>query len=131
MHDAAEKPVALVVDDDPSYRVLMRQLLERAGFTVLAVGDGRTALRALEVQPVAVLVTDLMMPEIEGLELIELVTRGFPGIRIVAVSGDGPTGNEGYLHLARLLGAHAALRKPFSGGVLAAAAMPAAACAAG
>lgn len=124
MSKPADKPVALVVDDDASYRILMRQFLELAGFTVIVASNGRLALRELETRPVAVLVTDLVMPEIEGLELIELVKRGFPDVRIVAVSGDGPGSEGGYLRLARLFGAHATVRKPFSGSALVQAVMP-------
>jgi CheY-like chemotaxis protein len=125
MSEIARKPVALIVDDDASYRLLMRQFLELAGFTVIATSNGRLALRELEQHKVAVLVTDLVMPEIEGLELIELVKRGFPDIRIVAVSGnDGSGGESGYLRVARMFGAHATLRKPFSGSALVQAAMP-------
>ncbi len=124
MRETTPRPTALVVDDDPSYRILMRQYLELAGFVVIVASDGRQALRVLEERPVSVLVTDLIMPEIEGLELIQRVKRGFPGLRIVAVSGDGRGPEAGYLRLARLFGADAALPKPFSGSALVEAAMP-------
>ena len=122
--ETPEKPLALVVDDDLAYRLFMRQFLELAGFRVIIAGNGRLALRELERERVSVLVTDLVMPEIEGLELIELVKRGFPGTRIVAVSGEGPAGDGGYLRLAELFGAHATLQKPFSGNALVEAAAP-------
>ena len=125
MSESAALPVVLVVDDDLSYRLFMRQVLELAGFAVIVESDGRLALRRLEEQPVAVLVTDLVMPEIEGLELIELVRRGFPDIRIVAVSGGGPQGGDAFLRFARLVGADATLRKPFSGSELIEAVLPA------
>jgi CheY-like chemotaxis protein len=127
MGEAAQRPVALVVDDDLSYRLFMRQYLELAGFAVIVESNGRLALRRLEEQQVAVLVTDLVMPEIEGLELIEIVKRRFPDIRIVAVSGEGPHGNGSYLRVAQLFGADATLRKPFSGSELIDAVLPAAA----
>lgn len=125
MSETAAPPVVLVVDDDLSYRLFMRQVLELAGFTVIVESNGRLALRWLEEQPVAVLVTDLVMPEIEGLELIELVKHGFPDIRVVAVSGGGPQGGGAYLRFARLVGADATLRKPFSGSELIEAVLPA------
>jgi CheY-like chemotaxis protein len=123
-------PVALVVDDDLSYRIFMRQFLELAGFAVLMESNGRLALRRLEQQEVTLLVTDLVMPEIDGLELIEIARRAFPALRIVAVSGDGGRREDGYLRVARLLGADAALQKPFSGSALVAAAQPEERCAA-
>jgi CheY-like chemotaxis protein len=127
MDSTAPRPIALVVDDDLSYRLFMRQYLELAGFAVIIESNGRLALGRLEEQKVAVLVTDLIMPEIEGLELIEIVRRGFPDIRIVAVSGEGPHGEGNYLRVARLFGADATLRKPFSGSELVDAVLPQAA----
>jgi CheY-like chemotaxis protein len=124
MVDHPEKPIALVVDDDLSYRIFMRQFLELAGFAVIAESNGRVALRRLEEAKVSVLVTDLFMPDIEGLELIEIVKRGFPDIRIVAVSGGGQHGDASYLRVAALFGAHATLQKPFSGSELVVAATP-------
>ncbi|MGO8920265.1 MAG: response regulator [Stellaceae bacterium] len=118
------RPIALVVDDDLSYRLFIRQFLELAGLTVIIESNGRLALRRLAEQPVAVLVTDLVMPEIEGLELIEIVRRGFPDMRIVAISGDGPRGDGGYLRVARLFGADATLQTPFSGSELIEAVLP-------
>ncbi|HWI26615.1 MAG TPA: response regulator [Stellaceae bacterium] len=124
MAEQLAAPVALVVDDDLSYRVFMRQYLELAGFTVIMEGSGQIALRRLEQQKVDVLVTDLFMPEVDGLELIELARRGFPQMRVVAVSGGGTQGDTGYLRVARLFGAHATLQKPFSGSELIAAVAP-------
>ncbi len=124
MAEHPQKPVALVVDDDLSYRIFMRQFLELAGFAVIMESNGQLALRRLEEQTVALLVTDLFMPEIEGLELIEIVRRAFPAIRIVAVSGGAAQGDGGHLRLAKLFGAHATLQKPFSGSELVAAAAP-------
>lgn len=124
MPEITARPVALVVDDDLSYRLFMRQLLELAGFAVIIETNGRLALRRLREQKVAVLVTDLVMPEIDGLELIELVKRGFPDTRIVAVSGGGPQQDGAYLRIGRLVGASATLQKPFSGSELIEAVLP-------
>lgn len=124
MPDRAERPVALIVDDDLSYCVFMRQTLEPAGFSVIMESNGRLALRRLEEHEVALLVTDLFIPEIEGLELIELARRASPATRIVAVSGGFSSGSSGYLRVARLFGAHAVLKKPFSGSELLVAARP-------
>lgn len=118
--DRAE-PVALVVDDDPCYRTLMRQLLERAGFAVIVASNGRLALAALERHAVHLLVTDLVMPELAGLELIELARRAFPALRIVAVSGS----EAAYLSRAERVGADSVLAKPFRGSALIQAALPA------
>jgi CheY-like chemotaxis protein len=120
MPESEGKPLALVVDDDPCYRTLMCQLLERAGFAVVVASNGRLALGALAQRPVRLLVTDLVMPEVAGLELIEQVKRAFPAIRIVAVSGS----EEEHLRRAQCFGADAVLSKPFSGSALIHAALP-------
>ncbi len=124
MPEDPQKPLALVVDDDLAYRIYMRQFLELAGFAVIAESNGRLALRRLEQENVAVLVTDLVMPELEGLELIQITKRASPATRIVAVSSGGAHGDAGYLRVAALTGAHATLEKPFTGGALVAAAAP-------
>jgi CheY-like chemotaxis protein len=121
MPEGGAQPVALVVDDDPCYRTLMCQLLERAGFAVIVASNGRLALVALERHAVRLLVTDLVMPELPGLELIELARRAFPALRIVAVSGS----EADYLRLAQRAGADAVLAKPFRGSALIQAALPA------
>lgn len=125
MAEALPRPVALVVDDDLSYRVFMRQILELAGFAVTVESNPRVALRQLRDQPTAVLVTDLFVPEIDGLELIETARGAFPGLRIVAISGVGPRGEAGHLRIAPLFGADATLKKPFNGNELMAAVDPA------
>ena len=124
MLEPLQKPLALVVDDDLAYRIYMQQFLELAGFEVIAESNGRLALRRLEQESVAVLVTDLVMPELEGLELIQITKRASPATRIVAVSSGGANGDGGYLRVAALTGAHATLEKPFTGGALIAAAAP-------
>ncbi|HZB91803.1 MAG TPA: response regulator [Stellaceae bacterium] len=121
MAEPSPKPAALVVDDDLSYRIFMRQILELAGFAVTVETNPRVALRRLRDQPTAVLVTDLFVPEIGGLELIETARGALPGLRIVAVSGGGPRGEAGHLRIAPLFGADATLRKPFNGNELMAA----------
>jgi CheY-like chemotaxis protein len=100
----------LVVDDDPAVRGLMRRVLAARGFTVHEVGDGRQALAEVRSRAFHLMVTDLVMPEIEGLEVIRAIHRESPGLAILAVSGayDGA-----FLHAARLLGAGAVLKKPF------------------
>lgn len=104
----------LVVDDDEQLRDLLGRTLEREGFTVTTAADGRAALRALAEEPVDVLVTDLIMPDMEGIETIQQVRASYPAARIVAVSGGGRAGAHGLLSAAARLGAHRTLEKPFS-----------------
>lgn len=104
----------LVADDDPDTRVTMGLLLERAGFDVLLARNGAQALELQRDNPAEVLITDLFMPEMDGLEAIERFRQDYPGVKIVAMSGGGMrVRGAGYLLSAEAVGAHAVLRKPF------------------
>jgi CheY-like chemotaxis protein len=104
----------LLVDDDPQVQAAITIALEQAGHQVAQVNDGRQALRQLRAQLVDLVITDILMPEVDGLELIRLLRREFPGTKILAMSG-GAARLPGLdmLHLARVLGADRLLSKPF------------------
>ena len=103
----------LVADDSADMRESLRLVLERAGYEVVLAPDG---LRALEMQrlcPAEVLITDIFMPERDGLETITSFRREFPQTRIIAMSGGGVRVGNRYLDTAAIAGADAMLRKPF------------------
>lgn len=100
-------PRALVVDDDEAMRELLRRTLDRAGFAVATAATGRAALKLFGERQVDLAITDLTMPEMNGLTLIRELLRLQPSARIIVVSG-AETGHES----ARALGAKAVLRKP-------------------
>ncbi len=105
----------VVVDDDPGLRGALRKILERGGHGVREAPDGEAGLRLVEARAPDLVVTDLLMPEKEGIETIMELRDRFPRVRILAISGAGtPDGEEGPLVDARLFGAHATLAKPFS-----------------
>jgi CheY-like chemotaxis protein len=106
---SAAPPAILVVDDDKATRNTLRFMLERAGFTVAVAAGGRQALRSFQERPIAAVVTDILMPSMDGLRLIRELLALQPGICIVAISGA-----EMRLDIARQLGAKAVLRKPVS-----------------
>jgi CheY-like chemotaxis protein len=95
----------LVVDDDETFRRLLCQTLLRAGHEVLAADDGRGALRLYRQQPADLVITDLIMPEQEGLETILELRRLQPDLKIIAISGGGRMVPGDYLPIARHLGA--------------------------
>ncbi len=109
------KPLAiLVVDDHEIMREVICQILEDAGHNVRFAAEGHEALRKLSCAHFDLVVTDIVMPEMDGIELIGELRRRFPATRIIAMSGGGerfPT-NDG-LAIARRLGAGASLNKPF------------------
>jgi CheY-like chemotaxis protein len=100
----------LVVDDDPQIRDLLRTVFESKGYTVHAAGDGKQALAMVKGLRPDVVVTDIVMPEMEGIELIRLMRQVARDVRIVAMSGTGE--DSPYLKGASLLGADAAVAKP-------------------
>ena len=104
----------LVVDDNPDMRSFVKIVLERAGFEAEVAADGQRSLDLQREHPADVLITDIFMPEPDGLELIQRFKSRFPGIRILAISGGGKASKADYLHVATEIGAEAVLRKPFA-----------------
>ena len=102
----------LVVEDDPGLQRVLLSALKNADHDVRAVNNGRDALRAVREDAPALVVTDIVMPDSDGLEVIRLLRADHPRIRIIAMSGGGIICGTTYLEIARLLGAHAILRKP-------------------
>ena len=103
----------LVIDDDDQMRTLLRQVMEWAGYEVIEAGDGREGMQKQRKQPADLVITDLIMPEQEGLETITSLKKEYPGIKIIAISGGGRIGPEAYLPAAQELGADKVFSKPF------------------
>lgn len=103
----------LVVDDDETVRVFLAHVLDKSGFQVLVASDGREALDICRSNPVDLMVTDIFMPEQDGLETIMTIRRDFPEVRIIAISGGGYRCSGDYLAFAGKLGAQRTLAKPF------------------
>jgi CheY-like chemotaxis protein len=104
----------LIVDDDPVFRVIVAELLS-PWFTCVQMEDGDTALEYLEHNPVDLVVTDVVMPRLDGLELIRTARRGNRYVPIVAVSGGAPGLDATLLlEMAEALGVDAAASKPLN-----------------
>ena len=101
----------LVVDDDENVRSVLTVLLRRRGFEVLEAVNGVKALRVLQSSAVDLVITDVVMPDMEGLETIRRM-RAAGQTRIIAISGSG--GDLKYLDYAAKLGASATFAKPFA-----------------
>jgi CheY-like chemotaxis protein len=104
----------LVVDDDAAIRAAMCRTLRLEGYLVDEAADGARALPLLETGTTDLLITDILMPNLDGLELISLVKQAHPELRILAMSGGGPFGHLDILNVASKLGADSTLTKPFS-----------------
>ena len=108
----------LIIDDEAQVRQLLKSVLVRAGYEVDVAGDGNEGMRLFRQKRHALVITDLIMPEKEGIETISEL-RCEPNVpKIIAVSGGGRAPSEGYLLLAKRLGADATLRKPIPLNVL-------------
>lgn len=105
----------LVVDDEIQIRDMLTQILTRAGHEVELAEDGVIAMDKFRASPAELIITDLMMANKNGLELIQEITREFGEIRVIAISGGVPTcPSDYYLSVAKLMGASRILDKPFT-----------------
>jgi DNA-binding response OmpR family regulator len=100
----------LVIEDNRDLRNLVRVALEGAGHEVLTATQGLEGLACLSGREVDTVITDLFMPEMDGIEVIAALRRQFPGVKVIAMSGRP---GVDYLSVAKELGAARILRKPF------------------
>jgi YesN/AraC family two-component response regulator len=105
----------LVVDDEPSILSGIHDLLQMAfdDCEIFCAENGLKATQLLEHTTVDLIITDILMPEKEGLETITEVREKYPQIKIIAMSGGGKTGRMNFLQMAKELGASAVIDKPF------------------
>jgi CheY-like chemotaxis protein len=113
----------LVVDDELDVRDALKRVLARAGYSVRTAINAMDAIKELERSPVDLVITDIIMPKMDGVLAIEAISKAFPTIRIIAISGGGNFGplaykptaitTTAYLASAQDAGAHLVLTKPF------------------
>jgi DNA-binding NtrC family response regulator len=109
----AKRARILVIDDEREIREMLRDLLRTQGYEVMTAANGTAATRLHQQQPADLVITDIFMPEKEGIETILELQRGWPGLKIIAISGGGGDHNVDYLGAARQLGAFCSISKPF------------------
>lgn len=107
-------PRILIIDDDEAFRKMLRLTLLKLGYNVEEAADGRSGVKLHRDAPADIVITDLIMPEQEGLETIRELRGEFPAVKIIAVSGGGRMNPYDYLKMARYFGAQQTLAKPFS-----------------
>jgi DNA-binding response OmpR family regulator len=103
----------MIIDDNDQVRSLLREMLELADYAVADAPNGEIGARLFRQQPADLVITDIFMPEKEGLETIRELRRDFPGVKIIAISGGGSRGDLAYLPTAKKLGADRTFVKPF------------------
>lgn len=107
-------PGILIVEDDNELREMLSLSLLRHKFTVIEATNGKDAIMHFRPSLTDLIVTDLIMPEEDGLKVIMKLKELKPSLKVIAISGGGKAGPGSYLNLARLLGADAVFSKPFS-----------------
>jgi CheY-like chemotaxis protein len=108
----------LLVDDNVDFRNILTMVLKGENHDVICAGNGNDALSTFLDTPVDLVITDLIMPDKEGLELIMELRRHSPTVKIVAMSGGGSQGAGAYLSMAKAFGVVKTLAKPFPSSVL-------------
>jgi DNA-binding NtrC family response regulator len=103
----------LVIDDDEQFRGMLCQVLGREGYEVVEAKNGREGMARFRAAPTDLVITDILMPDQEGLQTIRELRHEFPEAKIIAISGGGPGGTLNFLKAATLMGAQRALWKPF------------------
>ncbi|SEP79167.1 Response regulator receiver domain-containing protein [Ectothiorhodospira magna] len=105
----------LIVDDDDTFRTMLQEMLSREGFHILTAGSGGQALKLLNTQTPDLIITDILMPDGDGIELITTLKQKNSPIPIIAMSGGRRSISlEFNLESAELMGVKATLAKPFS-----------------
>ena len=102
----------LLVEDDNRTRKMFAELLRQNGYEAFEAENGRVAMETMRHQPVELVVTNMKMPVMDGVETILAIHRLYPDVKIIAMSGSGIGTSESCLKIARTLGSHKTLTKP-------------------
>jgi DNA-binding response OmpR family regulator len=103
----------LIAEDNRDFAEMLKVSLEAEGYKVYLAGNGHEAIAAQRRTPARILITDLVMPESDGLEAIEAFRKEFPSTKLVVISGAEKLNVPRYLDAAKLMGADLTFRKPF------------------
>jgi DNA-binding NtrC family response regulator len=103
----------LVIDDDSAIREMLRELLTEQGYSVELAEDGEKAMELMQKDRFDLIITDIVMPEKDGISVIIHLMKQYPETKCLAMSGGGRISSKTYLNLADKLGASKTLEKPF------------------
>jgi YesN/AraC family two-component response regulator len=103
----------LIIDDEPYILQMLKKMLEKAGHEVSLASNGREGMDLFEKASTDLVITDIIMPDKEGLELILEMKKKRPALKIIAMSGGGRISPESYLECAKHFGAEKVFQKPF------------------
>jgi YesN/AraC family two-component response regulator len=95
----------LIIDDEPYILLMLKKMLEKAGYEVDMASNGKEGLALFEQHSIDLVITDIIMPDKEGLEIIMEMKKQRPDLKIIAISGGGRISPESYLECATHFGA--------------------------
>ena len=104
----------LIIEDDNEVRDYLDSVMTRAGYDVVVASNGKDGVELFRSHPVDLVITDIIMPEKDGIETIMDLRSNRKTPKVIAISGGGRAEPENYLHSAKLLGADRTMRKPFT-----------------
>ena len=102
----------LIIEDDESVQRMLKLTFEQAGYDVGVASNGRIGIQLYQATPFDLVITDLIMPEMEGLETIAALNQSDPKVKVIAISGGGCSEPQSYLKIAAKMGAARAFSKP-------------------
>ena len=111
-------PKILVMDDDLEIREMLTDVLHWEGYDVLGAADGRQGLKTFRSERPDLVITDILMPNVDGIEAIIQMKRERPDVKIIAMSGGGMSSEFNWLRCARKFGASDVITKPFRASAL-------------
>ena len=112
MSNPSEKLKILVVDDDDLVRMALSRILQKQGYACCEAKNGVEGIAAFKAHQPNIILTDMLMPDKEGLETISELLQMDPNVKIIAMSGGGQSQNMSFLQLARKIGASRTISKP-------------------
>jgi len=104
----------VVIDDNAEIRRVIELKLRTQGYKVITAANGKEGLNLIKSKQPDVVITDIVMPEKEGIEVITEVRRDFPNVKIIAMSGGGLIGPHEYLSWTKMMGVQRTFTKPFA-----------------
>jgi DNA-binding response OmpR family regulator len=104
----------LIIEDDREVREYLESVLSRAGYECMSAHNGKAGVELFLSDPADLVITDIIMPEKDGIETIMDLRRKNSDLKVIAISGGGRAEPENYLHSAKLLGANRTMKKPFT-----------------
>jgi len=101
-----------LIEDDPMVRNVISRILSKLGHSVQVASNGREGLEFVQKLKFDLVITDIIMPEVEGIQVLQKVKESSPSTKVIAMSGGGRIGNTDFLEVAKSLGADAVVYKP-------------------